>query len=200
MGLEGIRCRMHYQGDAFYVTAPLVGRHSAYTLIRPAAAALTLGFSWDEIFDAFKSSPLQLRITVVKSANGAILIDDTYNASPDSTLAALDLLADLDGRKVAVLGAMLELGQYEEDGHQRIGIRAAEVADELVFVGQRTQTSLKAALDSGFPAEKAHIFATPAEATQYLNTSLKEGDVVLVKGSHAMRMDQIVAALEVTSG
>jgi UDP-N-acetylmuramoyl-tripeptide--D-alanyl-D-alanine ligase len=159
-----------------------------------------LGFSWEEIFDAFKSSPLQLRMTVVKSASGALLIDDTYNASPDSTLAALNLLADLEGRKVAVLGDMLELGQYEEDGHQRIGIRGAEVADEPIFVGQRTRMSLKAALEGGFPPAKAHWFATPAEAAEYLSSSLNEGDVVLVKGSHAMRMDQIVASLEVASG
>ena len=199
MGLEGIRCRMHYHGEDFYLTAPLIGRHSVYTLLRSAAAALCLGFNWAAIFDAFKNSQLQLRITTVQTASGALILDDTYNASPDSTLAALNLLADLDGRKVAVLGDMLELGQYEEDGHQRIGIRAAEVADELVFVGQRTKTSLNAALEVGFPAQKAHWFATPSEATQYLRKTLKNGDIVLIKGSNAMHMDQIVSALEVVA-
>lgn len=199
MGLEGIRCRMHYHGEDFYLTAPLIGRHSVYTLLRSAAAALCLGFNWAAIFDAFKNSQLQLRITTVQTASGALILDDTYNASPDSTLAALNLLADLDGRKVAVLGDMLELGQYEEDGHQRIGIRAAEVADELVFVGQRTKTSLNAALEAGFPAQKAHWFATPSEATQYLRKTLKNGDIVLIKGSNAMHMDQIVSALEVVA-
>lgn len=199
MGLEGIRCRMHYREEDFYLTAPLIGRHSVYTLLRSAAAALCLGFSWAAIFDAFKNSQLQLRITTVQTASGALLLDDTYNASPDSTLAALNLLADLEGRKVAVLGDMLELGQYEEDGHQRIGIRAAEVADELVFVGQRTKTSLNAALEAGFPAHKAHWFATPSEATQYLRKILKDGDIALIKGSNAMRMDQIVSSLEVVA-
>jgi len=197
MGLEGIRCRMHFHGEDFYITAPLIGRHSVYTLLRSAAAALCLGFSMPAIFDALKNSQLQLRITTVQSASGALILDDTYNASPDSTVAALNLLADLDGRKVAVLGDMLELGQYEEDGHQRIGIRAAEVADELVFVGQRTKTSLSSALESGFPAQKAHWFAQPSEATEYLRKILKNGDVVLIKGSNAMHMDQIVSALEV---
>ena len=199
MGLEGIRCRMHYHGEDFYLTAPLIGRHSVYTLLRSAAAALCLGFSWAAIFDAFKNSQLQLRITTVQTASGALILDDTYNASPDSTLAALNLIADLDGRKVAVLGDMLELGQYEEDGHQRIGIRAAEVADELVFVGQRTKTSLNAALEAGFPAQNAHWFATPSEATQYLHKTLNHGDIVLIKGSNAMHMDQIVSALEVVA-
>ncbi len=197
MGLEGIRCRMHFHGEDFYITAPLIGRHSVYTLLRSAAAALCLGFSMPAIFDALKNSQLQLRITTVQSASGALILDDTYNASPDSTVAALNLLADLDGRKVAVLGDMLELGQYEEDGHQRIGIRAAEVADELVFVGQRTKTSLSSALESGFPAQKTHWFAQPSEATEYLRKILKNGDVVLIKGSNAMHMDQIVSALEV---
>ena len=197
MGLEGIRCRMHFHGEDFYITAPLIGRHSVYTLLRSAAAALCLGFSMPAIFDALKNSQLQLRITTVQSASGALILDDTYNASPDSTVAALNLLADLDGRKVAVLGDMLELGQYEEDGHQRIGIRAAEVADELVFVGQRTKTSLSSALESGFPAQKAHWFAQPSEATEYLRKILKNGDVVLIKGSNAMHMDQIVSVLEV---
>jgi len=197
MGLEGIRCRMHYHGEDFYLTAPLIGRHSVYTLLRSAAAALCLGFNWAAIFDAFKNSQLQLRITTVQTASGALILDDTYNASPDSTLAALNLLADLDGRKVAVLGDMLELGQYEEDGHQRIGIRAAEVANELVFVGQRTKASLNAALEAGFPAQNAHWFATPSEATQYLRKTLNNGDIVLIKGSNAMHMDQIVSALEV---
>jgi UDP-N-acetylmuramoyl-tripeptide--D-alanyl-D-alanine ligase len=197
MGLEGIRCRMHYHQEDFYLTAPLIGRHSVYTMLRSAAAALSLGFSWAAIFDAFKNSQLQLRITTVQTDSGALILDDTYNASPDSTLAALNLLADLDGRKVAVLGDMLELGQYEEDGHQRIGIRAAEVADEVVFVGKRTKTSFNAALESGFPAQKAHWFATPSEVTEYLRKTIKNGDIALIKGSNAMRMDQIVSALEV---
>ena len=199
MGLEGIRCRIHYQGEDFYVTAPLIGRHSVYTMLRSAAAALSLGFSWDWIFYALKTSNLQLRIATTKTASGALLIDDTYNASPDSTLAALNLLEDLTGRKVAVLGDMLELGQYEEDGHQRVGIRAAQVADEIVLVGQRSLQTQAAALESGFSANKIHWFADQNSAALYLQETLKEKDIALIKGSHAMRMDLIVASLEVIS-
>jgi len=197
MGLEGIRCRIHSQGESFYVTAPLIGRHSVYTMLRSAAAALCLGMSWDEIFTAFKSGQLQLRITTVKTASGAILLDDTYNASPDSTLAALNLLDDLQGRKVAVLGDMLELGQYETEGHQRVGIRAAEVADELIFIGPRSKISMAAAVQNGFSPEKIQWFENAMAAVDYLRHTLQLGDVTLVKGSHAMHMEQIVAALEV---
>ncbi|HOT26005.1 MAG TPA: UDP-N-acetylmuramoyl-tripeptide--D-alanyl-D-alanine ligase [Anaerolineaceae bacterium] len=199
MGLEGIRCRIHYQGDSFYVTAPLIGRHSVYTMLRSAAAALSLGFSWDWIFYALKTSNLQLRIATTKTASGALLIDDTYNASPDSTLAALNLLDDLSGRKVAVLGDMLELGQYEDDGHQRVGIRAAQVADEIVLVGQRSLKTQAAAIESGFPPEKIHWFPDQSGAARYLQDTLKEHDIALIKGSHAMHMDLIVASLEVVS-
>lgn len=199
MGLEGIRCRIHNQDESFYVTAPLIGRHSVYTMLRSAAAALSLGFSWDWIFYALKTSNLQLRIATTKTASGALLIDDTYNASPDSTLAALNLLDDLTGRKVAVLGDMLELGQYEEDGHQRVGIRAAQVADEIVLVGQRSLQTQAAALESGFSADKIHWFADQNSAALYLQETLKEKDIALIKGSHAMRMDLIVASLEVIS-
>ena len=199
MGLEGIRCRIHYKDEEFYVTAPLIGRHSVYTMLRSAAAALSLGFSWDWIFYALKTSNLQLRIATTKTASGALLIDDTYNASPDSTLAALNLLDDLTGRKVAVLGDMLELGQYEEDGHQRVGIRAAQVADEIVLVGQRSLQTQAAALESGFSADKIHWFADQNSAALYLQETLKEKDIALIKGSHAMRMDLIVASLEVIS-
>jgi len=199
MGLEGIRCRIHYQGEAFYITAPLIGRHSVYTMLRSSAAALSLGFSWDWIFYALKTSSLQLRIATTKTASGALLIDDTYNASPDSTLAALNLLADLTGRKVAVLGDMLELGQYEEDGHQRVGIRAAQVADEIILVGQRSLQTQAAALESGFPAERVHWFPDQSSAAHYLQQTLKEKDIALIKGSHAMRMDLIVSNLEVIS-
>jgi len=114
-GLDGIRCRMHYQDESLYVTAPLIGRHSVYTMLRAAAVALNLGMDWGSIFEAFKDDRVQLRIVTVKTASGAVLIDDTYNASPDSTMAALNLLDDLSGRKVAVLGDMLELGRYEEE-------------------------------------------------------------------------------------
>ncbi|MFZ3069986.1 MAG: UDP-N-acetylmuramoyl-tripeptide--D-alanyl-D-alanine ligase [Anaerolineaceae bacterium] len=196
MGLEGIRCRIHYQGEELYVTAPLIGRHSVYTMLRSAAVALSLGITWDWIFHAFKTSKVQLRIVTVKTASGALLIDDTYNASPESTLAALNLLDDLEGRKVAVLGDMLELGQYEEDGHQRVGIRAAEVANEIVLVGPRSLVTKNAALENGFEPVRIHWFAEAEPAIMYLQSALHSGDIVLVKGSHAMRMDQIVASLE----
>ena len=195
-GLDGIRCRMHYQDESLYVTAPLIGRHSVYTMLRAAAVALNLGMDWGSIFEAFKDNRVQLRIVTVQTASGALLIDDTYNASPDSTMAALNLLDDLKGRKVAVLGDMLELGRYEEAGHNKIGMRASEVADEIVLVGTRSLMTRDAAIENGFPAEMVHWFSDHRGATAYLLENLKSGDIALVKGSHSMHMEKIVIALE----
>jgi UDP-N-acetylmuramoyl-tripeptide--D-alanyl-D-alanine ligase len=197
-GLEGIRCRMHYRDEINYLTAPLIGAHSIYTMLRAVAVALTMGISWDWIFYALKNTPVRVRIVTTKSTSGAMIIDDSYNASPDSTLAALNLLNELGGRKVAVLGDMLELGQYEKEGHQRVGLRASEVADELILVGARSLITREAALSNEFPASKVHWFADTAAASAYLKTSLHEGDTALVKGSHAMHLERIVSALEET--
>ncbi len=197
-GLEGIRCRMHYGDEVNYLTAPLIGAHSIYTMLRSVAVALTMGISWDWIFYALKNTPVRVRIVTTKSAGGAMIIDDSYNASPDSTLAALNLLNELGGRKVAILGDMLELGQYEKEGHQRVGLRASEVADEIVLVGPRSLTTHEAALSNEFPASKVHWFADTTAASAYLKTRLHEGDTALIKGSHAMHLEKIVSALEET--
>jgi len=196
MGLEGIRCRIHYQGEDFYVTAPLIGRHSVYTMLRSAAAALSLGFSWDWIFYALKTSNLQLRIATTKTASGALLIDDTYNASPDSTLAALNLLEDLTGLKVAVLGDMLELGTLEASGHAQVGREAAGACDLLVTVGARAALIAEAALEHGLPPSAVMVATDRHEAIAHLSRILQAGDTVLIKGSRAMQMEEIVAALQ----
>ena len=154
-GLEGIRFRFHYQGDVVHVRVPLLGRHSVHTALRATAVGLIEGLSWDEIVPGLQNVETQLRLMVVRALNGATLLDDTYNASPASTLAALNLLADLpvgNGRRIAVLGDMLELGSYEEEGHRIVGARVADVADSLITVGQRARLIAAEAVASGLPA------------------------------------------------
>lgn len=196
LGLEGIHCQLHHKGETLFVKAPLIGRHSVYTLLRAASVALCEGMSWEWIIYALHSSKVQLRLSTVKTTNGAMLIDDTYNASPPSTLAALNLLQDLEGRRVAVLGDMLELGQYEHQGHWMVGIRAAEIADEIVLIGERSRITADAAVSTGFDRSRIHWFPNASDAVKYLAVSLKKGDTTLIKGSHAMQMDKIVTALE----
>jgi len=197
LGLEGIRFRLHYRNEVVHLRAPLIGRHSVHTALRAAAVGLVEGLSWDEIVNGLQQGYTQLRLVAAHTPNGALLLDDTYNASPESTLAALNLLSELEGRKIAVLGEMLELGPYERSGHEMVGIRAAEVAEQLITVGERGKLIAEAARQAGMPARAITWVATVPETIDLLKNILKEGDTALIKGSHGLRMDRIVAALEI---
>ena len=196
LGLEGIRFRLHYQNEILHLRVPMIGQHSVQTALRAAAVGLAEGLGWQEIVSGLRFGHMQLRLAVVQAESGAILLDDTYNASPQSTLAALNLLDELQGRKVAVLGDMLELGQYEVQGHQMVGVRVAEVADELIVIGQRAHIIAEAARQRGFPTDKITELESSSQAIPVLKDRLMEGDAVLVKGSRGMHMDNIVPALE----
>jgi UDP-N-acetylmuramoyl-tripeptide--D-alanyl-D-alanine ligase len=196
LGLEGVRFVMHYGGESIYIRVPLLGRHSVHTALRAAAVGLIEGLGWEEIVSGLQSSQSQLRLVAVQGPKGALLLDDTYNAAPPSTIAALNLLAELEGRRVAVLGDMLELGDFEERGHRMVGVRAAQVVDELVTVGDRAQWIANEARLAGMSEDQVVVLKNSQEAIEYLQDRVGENDVVLVKGSRGMKMDQIVADLE----
>ena len=196
LGLDGIRFRLHYQNEVLHLRVPLIGRHSVHTALRAAAVGLTEGLSWQEIVSGLQSSEVQLRLVAVRAKSGAIILDDTYNSSPESTLAALNLLDDLEGRKIAVLGDMLELGRYERQGHTLVGVRAAEVASELVTVGERAKWIASSAANAGLAPNMIREFDTSQQSIDFLNKHLTSKDVVLVKGSRGMQMEIIVSALE----
>jgi UDP-N-acetylmuramoyl-tripeptide--D-alanyl-D-alanine ligase len=196
LGLEGIRFKLHFRDEVLHLKVPLIGRHSVHTALRAAAVGLVEGLTWQEIVNGLKSRNTQLRLVSVRTENGALILDDTYNSAPQSALAALNLLEELEGRRIAVLGDMLELGPYEEQGHEMVGARAAEVVDELICVGKLSVRIAQAALDAGLPEDKVRQFQSNEEVIEYLKPSLEANDVVLIKGSRGMRMDKIVAALE----
>jgi UDP-N-acetylmuramoyl-tripeptide--D-alanyl-D-alanine ligase len=196
LGLDGIRFRLHYRGETLTLRVPLIGRHSVHTALRAAAVGLVEGLTWQEIISGLRSGNTQLRLVAVRTESGALLLDDTYNASPQSTLAALNLLEELDGRKIAVLGDMLELGPYEVRGHELVGLRAAEVVDELVTIGELGGIIARAAFKSGLAETSITQLDTTQQAISYLKPKLGSEDIVLVKGSRGMQMDRIVAALE----
>lgn len=196
LGLDGIRFQLHYQHEVLHVRVPLIGRHSVHTVLRATAVGLVEGLTWQDIISGLRSQNARLRLAAVRATSGALLLDDTYNASPESTMAALNLLAEIEGRKIAVLGDMLELGRYEHVGHSMVGARAAEVVDELITVGPRAQIIAEAALAAGLPANCIQHLEDATQAIELLQDQLSAGDVALIKGSHGMRMDRIVAALE----
>ncbi len=197
LGLEGIRFRLHFNKETLHLRVPLIGRHSVHTALRATAVGLALGLTWQEIIEGLRLPQTQLRLVAVRAKCGATILDDTYNASPESMLAALNLLDELVGRKIAVLGDMLELGPYEKRGHEMVGVRAAEVADELIVVGERAHMIAEAAKAAGFAADAITELDDTLSVIEFLAERLEAGDVVLVKGSHSMRMDLIVSALEV---
>ena len=195
-GLGGIAFRAHYAGDAVVLKLPLLGRHSVHTALAAAAAGLLLGLGWDAIIDGLRDESAQLRLLAVPSASGATLIDDTYNASPASSLAALNLLAELDGRRIVVLGDMLELGEVEEEAHRVVGRRVAEVADLLISVGPRARWIADEARISGMGAGQITMLTSNAEAIELLRGLLLTSDAVLIKGSRGVAMEVIVEALQ----
>ncbi len=194
-GLEGIRFRLHYRGEAIHARAALLGTHSVHTALAAAAVALNEGLSWQEIMAGLMDVSAQLRLIATPAIRGALILDDTYNASPKSTIAALNLLAELKGRRIGVLGDMLELGAAEEEGHRKVARRAIEVVSRLVTVGKRGRIIGEEALACGMSPQDVVIVDTNAEAIGILSEWLQEGDIILIKGSRGMHMEDIVQAL-----
>jgi len=131
---------------------------------------------------------------VVAGVNGSTIIDDSYNASPASTIAALDFLEEMDGRRIAVLGDMLELGSYEEEAHRQVGRRAAEAANVLLVLGHRSRWIGEEAEARGMTW--VEYFTSLEEVSERLGDILSDDDYVLVKGSRGMAMDGIVQRIK----
>ena len=203
-GLEGIRFRLHHGQESIHARMPMLGRHSVHTALRGAASGLVEGLAWDEIVAGLRDQSAQLRLVAVPGPAGSTILDDTYNSSPASCIAALTVLNELaglegDGRKIAVLGDMYELGSYEEEAHKLVGRRARDVADLLVTVGRLGQTIGEEALKAGMPAGSVHAVESNAQATELLLTLIEPaptGDVILVKGSRGLAMEEIVTNLQ----
>ncbi len=165
-GLDGISFRFCHGQERVFARLPLLGRHSVHGCLAAASVGLVQGQSWAEIIAGLKDIARLdvLRIVVAEGLNGSTLIDDTYNASPDSMMAALNLLGELEGRKVAVLGDMRELGPYQQEGHLLVAIRAATVASLFVAVGEMAPVMVREAQQAGLPADATFAAADREEA------------------------------------
>lgn len=192
-GLEGMEFALHYRNAHLHVRVPLLGQHSVHTALAAAAVGLAEGLSWEEILRGLQDVSAQLRLLAVPGKNGITILDDTYNASPPSTLSALNLLSEMSGRKIAVLGDMRELGEYEREGHQLVGIRAARVADLIIAVGPLGKLIGDAAREQGHA--DVYYATGNTEAVEQVNRLAAPGDIVLIKGSRGAQMENIVRAL-----
>ncbi|MDM8519291.1 UDP-N-acetylmuramoyl-tripeptide--D-alanyl-D-alanine ligase [Anaerolineales bacterium HSG6] len=197
-GLDGIRFVFNQGTDTIHARVPLLGRHSVHTALRAALVGLVEGLAWGDIITGLQNLPAkdQLRLVWIPGPNGSILLDDSYNANPASTIAALNMLDDLSApKKIAVLGDMLELGHMEEAGHRKVGCRAARVVDLLITIGDRAQIIAEEAEACGLNSSKIIQLPDNQAAIDLLEAQLAQNEIVLIKGSNSQKMDQIVSNL-----
>jgi len=178
-------------GASAPVALPFVGAHQALNASAAAAAGLAAGVPLDAAATALATAALsKWRLELRELAGGATLLNDSYNADPDSARAALDALAAVErGRRIAVLGDMLELGDDSEAEHRAVGQYAAARADVVVAVGEAARLIADGA------GERGVALAGNDAAVDWLHGHLAAGDVVLVKASRAARLDEVAAAL-----
>ncbi len=195
-GLKGVEFQLMHRGRSRHVHLPLLGAHSVHAALAAAAVALEERFELSDVAEALHNITPTLRLLIVDGINGSRIVDDSYNASPESVLAALNLLRELPGRrKIAVLGDMLELGGEEEPGHRRVGNRAAAVVNLLVTLGDRARIIADEARKAGLSSDQVVEAKTVDEIIELLSKRLRPGDDVLVKGSRAMGLDAVARAI-----
>ncbi len=199
-GLDGIAFDLVAYGERNRVRLPLLGQHSVHHALAAIAVGYEFGMTLDEMLPGFRDPRVQVRLLTVPGVNGATLLDDTYNASPASCMAALSLLQEIPAqRRIAVFGDMYELGWYEEEGHRMVGRRAAAVVDRLFTLGPRARWIAEEAVTAGLAPDRVFATEDRRELIDVLRETLRRGDFVLVKGARGMRMEEIVEALRAPS-
>ena len=172
----------------------VLGKSHAFSCAAGAAVGLLSGLTLDESAKALvEYSGERGRGKIIEGINGAILIDESYNASPDSTHAALETIRNLRAkRRVAVLGDMLELGKQSEKAHRQIGAFASDIVDVLITVGKDARCIAEEARKSGLDQRNIFHFETSKDASIKLKEIVAQGDAVLIKGSQSIRTEKIV--------
>jgi UDP-N-acetylmuramoyl-tripeptide--D-alanyl-D-alanine ligase len=195
-GMEGMRFRLVLPGGtAPSVAIPTLGRLSVHNALAAAAAGVAAGVPRDAIVDGLATGWSAPHRTELVRAGSVTIIDDTYNASPGSVLAALELLAGLPGRRIAVLGEMLELGEASDLGHRAVGRAAAAVCDLVVVVGAGAIDIARGAGEAGLEPGRVHEVPDQEAALERLRPRLRPGDVILVKASRGIALDRLVERL-----
>ncbi|MFZ7104948.1 MAG: UDP-N-acetylmuramoyl-tripeptide--D-alanyl-D-alanine ligase [Peptococcaceae bacterium] len=195
---QGSSFSVVWAGESCPIELKIPGEHNIQNALAAVGVGRSLGVSWESIKKGLAAAELtSMRLQIEMNSRGVKIIDDTYNANPAAMKAALQVLAEIDGkRKTAVLGDMYELGSYEEQSHKEIG---AAVVDEkinrLVAVGELGRLIGLGALEAGMKEESVCFAPSNEEALNYLENFLEEGDTVLIKGSRGMKMESIVKGL-----
>ncbi len=195
----GMNFKLSYQGSTVPVFLPRVlGQQSIYAALAGAALGLIYGLNLVQISKALRNyQPPPGRMNLILGIKHTLIIDDTYNASPVSTKAALETVRDIKvsqgSRKFAVLGDMLELGTFSSAGHKEVGQKVVEMGiDFLVTVGKEAWEIARGAKERGFDENKIRSFNRAEEAGVFLQEEIKFGDLILLKGSQGMRLERVV--------
>ena len=196
----GISFKLEYGGSTIPVKIDKVfGRAQAYASAAAACVGVIFGLNLVKISEALKNYlPATGRMRLVAGQNSTYILDDSYNASPISVHAALDTLRDLPAkRKIAILGDMTEIGPYTIQAHEEIGKIASDVADVLITVGTAAKLIADSAIKEGFKKKNIYQFNDVDDAIKPVEEMIKKGDLILVKGSHIMRMEEIVEGIQI---
>lgn len=192
--IEGIDFDVTYKDESAHVNLPLLGAAQAYVVLPAIGTALAQGFTLSEAVEALREFRLPAgRMNPIEGIKQSLIIDASYNASPESMKEALDVLAVSPGRKIAVLGSMNELGEVSERKHRELGEYAASRANMIVTVGEAAKWLNDAARKAGFNEKEIAHYDNSISAADYVHTVLREGDTVLVKGSqNGVRLERLV--------
>lgn len=194
-GLEGMTAEFHTPQGDMEVVIPIPGEHNVYNALAATCVAEQLGLSMDEIKCGIAAASTISGRTNLIHTKGMTVIDDCYNANPVSMKASLDVLSKAEGRKIAVLGDMGELGEDEQQLHYEVGTYAGTLPIDLLFCVGTLSGKLAEGAKKQNPALTVKHYATREEMTEELLATVKEGDAVLVKASHFMEFPKVVAAL-----
>lgn len=184
--------------DRHEVTSPLLGLHTVQNLLAALAACVGLGLELEAVLPGVSRLRGERRRMERLEAGGLTVFDDSYNANPESARASVRVLAGLHGhaRRVLVLGDMLELGEFAAELHHEVGRHAAEAGvDLLLLVGELSRATAAGALEAGLASDRALHFESVDDALERVPGLVRDGDVVLVKGSRSTRLDRLVSRL-----
>ncbi len=192
----GLTFKLSFEGTSLPVRLEgVLGEHQIYPALAAAAVGLKFGINLVQVAEALpRFAPPAGRMRLLAGIKETLILDDTYNASPAALAAGLKTVGELEikGRKIAVIGDMLELGDYTILAHKQAGIEAAAVAETIITVGIRAKFLAEGAKEAKFSLKKVHHFSTAAEAGEYLKKNIKPGDLIYLKGSQRMRLEKAV--------
>ena len=195
LGLTGTKAVIHVGEESFVVEIPIAGEHNVYNALAAVGVARELGLSLEEMKRGIESVQTIGGRSNLIHRNGMTIIDDCYNANPVSMKASIDVLAKADGRKLAVLGDMGELGADERKLHFEVGEHFAQKGIDMLFCTGELATEIVSGVVLASPDTQVHYFSTKEALIASLKEEAKEGDTILVKASHFMEFPEIVKAL-----